>query len=138
MLLGFKKSFAKPILQGSKVFTIRNQRKLEPKIGETLYMYTGLRTKDCNKITDKHKLVSIQLVDLYFSIDEEGNGWVDIIVDGRMLKNYEMQEFSKMDGFTDLKDFSDYWLENVKPNRLGIKYHEAEDMIIYHWTDLKL
>lgn len=41
MLLGFKPRFIDPIQIGTKVFTMRAKRKNKPKIGETLYMYTG-------------------------------------------------------------------------------------------------
>lgn len=136
MLLGFKKLFKQPILDGTKKFTIRERRKIEPKIGETLYMYTGLRTKDCEKISDEHKLVSIQIVDL---IVIKGNGHitVDVAVDARILSDEEIEHFVVADGFTDPIDFAEYWLAGVKPYPDGTAVAERHDLIMHHWTDLK-
>ena len=45
MLIGFKKQFAHLVEFGEKTQTIRVFPKRVPKIGETAYLYTGLRTK---------------------------------------------------------------------------------------------
>jgi hypothetical protein len=49
-LLNFKKQFAKLIIEGKKHQTIRQARKHPIKKGDTLFLYTGLRTKYCKKI----------------------------------------------------------------------------------------
>lgn len=136
MLLGFKKRFKQPILDGTKKFTIRERRKIEPKIGETLYMYTGLRTSDCEKISDKHKLVSIQIVDLIV-IKVNGHITVDVAVDARILSDEEIEHFVVADGFTDPLDFADYWLEGARTYPDGTAVAERHDLIMHHWTDLR-
>lgn len=52
MLLGFKERFVTPITSGRKDQTIRLERadRKRPTVGETLYLYTGLRTKHCRRI----------------------------------------------------------------------------------------
>ena len=50
MLLGFKKIYVDKIKDGSKTTTIRTLRKIKPKIGEKIFMYSGLRTSNCQKI----------------------------------------------------------------------------------------
>jgi hypothetical protein len=62
MLLGFYKQFVSPIEIGTKVFTLRKRRKVRPKVGETLYMYTGGYNSTRTLISNKEKLMSIQNV----------------------------------------------------------------------------
>lgn len=157
MLLGFKKQFAPKILDGSKKFTIRNPRKREPKIGEQLHMYTGLRTKFTEKITSEHTLKGIQLVEILvirtvkrddikrdYSIELK----TLIVVDGHPLKKEEYLPFVNADGFYSIAEFTDYWLgdkpeksqhfqEGQKEPILSKWMVHKKDLIMYHWTDLR-
>jgi len=49
-LLNFQKQFAPDVESGKKKQTIRSPRKHPIKEGETLYLYTGLRTKQARKL----------------------------------------------------------------------------------------
>jgi hypothetical protein len=133
MLLGFKKQFEKPIQIGTKVFTLRKRRKVRPKIGEQLHMYTGLRTKRCELISNKDKLISIQNVRLMITNINPTTGargtFVEIFVDRRRLTVPEVEQFVKYDGFRSVREWADYWLEGK--DRTGAL------MELYHWTDLK-
>lgn len=53
--LSFQKQFGPKILDGSKTFTLRELRKdgRDPKTGQTLFLFTGQRTKQCKKIGEK-------------------------------------------------------------------------------------
>ena len=144
MLLGFKKRFAGPILSGMKPFTLRGvDRKPTPKIGETLHMYTGLMTKNCELITKKEKLVSLQscyvAIEAYLTNDKKYWYLVSITIDDRKLSLYEVQDFVLLDGFTDIPDFAEYWLNSsgVKSKKLQMRKCSGF-MNIYHWTDLRL
>jgi|GEM_PF-6290795 len=137
MLLGFKKQFAPKILDGSKKFTIRNPRKVEPKLGEQLHMYTGLRNKSCEKITSEHTLKSIQLLDLIILKRPDGSGWMDVHVDGKEIEQIDFNRLISADGFDSIPDFVSYWLSGIKADKDGIFYMEAEGLIMYHWTGLK-
>ena len=66
-LLGFKEQFAEKILDGTKKHTMRNPRKIPIQAGDTLYMYTGLRTKDCKHICNKTcvRVAKIQKVSMH-------------------------------------------------------------------------
>jgi hypothetical protein len=147
MLLGFKKRFAEPIQIGTKVHTIRSRRKIPAKIGEPLYMYTGLRTNKCELITNKEKLVSKQKVWVkitfwrndFFHIKE-----VKVCIDGRQLSWAEVLLFVQYDGFDTPFDFAIFWLKDYKKefkpsgvqgNRAFMKKAWSKDL--YHWTDLK-
>jgi hypothetical protein len=50
--INFKKEFAEKVKDGSKRQTIRPVRKNPIKKGDTLYLYTGMRTKNCRKLKD--------------------------------------------------------------------------------------
>ncbi len=51
-LLGFQKQFAPLVESGKKRQTIRPYRKdgRDPKVGDMLYFYSGLRTNSCRKL----------------------------------------------------------------------------------------
>jgi len=160
MLLGFKKQFVTKILDGSKKFTIRNVRKVEPKIGDQLHMYTGLRTKYCEKISSEHTLKGIQLVDIFIqrranptiitdsAIKLQQYYTIDIKVDNWILTDSEILNFVISDGFESEIQFADYWIkeagEVTKQFREGVKepimilsYVSEFGLIMYHWTDLR-
>lgn len=135
MLLGFKKRFVEPIQIGTKVFTMRGKRKVEPKVGETLFMYSGLRTRECVKIGDKERLISKQQAKLYMQKTKyQNNIWINI--DGRRLTEAEIDEFVRFDGFKDRGDFIDYWMKSS-----GVKNSPVMRcggvMQLFHWTDLR-
>ena len=52
--LNFQKQFADAVESGEKCQTIRAFRKdgRDPKPGQTLYLYTGMRTKVCRKLRE--------------------------------------------------------------------------------------
>lgn len=52
-LLNFELRFAGLIESGEKRQTIRAQRKYPIKAGDKLYLYTGVRTKNCRKLKTK-------------------------------------------------------------------------------------
>lgn len=135
MLLGYKPRFVDPILIGTKVHTMRKPRKVKPKIGETLHMYTGLRTAHCKLITKKEKLISVQKAQVHIKrIKLKGNGYTyqcAIKVDGKRLSPVEGVELIKFDGFKSTLDFCEFWFANVKGNTI------KETLDLYHWTDLK-
>ena len=91
-LLGFKKQFAPLVESGAKRQTIRAKRRdgRNPHPGDTLYLYTGLRTKQCRKIgtaicTDVREVVIA------------GN-WP--ILSGRHLLMAEANDLAIKDGFS--------------------------------------
>lgn len=124
MLLGFKKRFVEPINKGTKIHTFRGEPKRMPKPGETLHMYTGLRTKHCELIGKDKTLKSKQKLLIFFEADKP-----EIFVDGKRLWWYEREEMYVNDGFADEADFIAYW----NPEREEKQF----EGIIFHWTDLK-
>jgi len=137
MLLGFKKRFAPNIINGSKIHTLRNARKVEPKIGELLYMYTGLRTRNCELIRKDLTLKSIQQVEIVFywgSYDRHGNEKESeshhpvIWVDHEHLTDDQINDFFVNDGFKDESDFVNFW--DLKKGS-----DVVAELQMFHWTD---
>lgn len=139
MLLGFKKRFVMPIKIGTKVHTMRKKPKREPKIGETLYMYTGLRTTHCEFITDKETLISKQKVRVVINrkpIDKMRliHAYsMQLKIDGRELKGQDLDRFVRFDGFENVTDFCKFWFIGEKKTTRKV----GGIMTLYHWTDLR-
>lgn len=89
-LLGYKKQFAHLVELGEKRQTIRALRKRPFKVGDRLYHYTGLRTKECRKLLES----DCTDVDNIF-IDEKG----DVYINGRCLYESAKESFAYADGF---------------------------------------
>lgn len=104
-LLGFKKQFIDKILSGEKRSTIRKYRKdaKNPHPGQTLYLYSGLRTKSCRKLKE---VVCKSVSSIY--IDRNGYN-IDVTVE---LKDYDALSIAilaQSDGFDTITDFFDFF-----------------------------
>lgn len=133
MLLGFKKRFKEPILIGTKVHTIRKRRKIQPNIGETIHMYSGLRTKYSEFICNNEKLLGKQNIRIII-YKNDNDTIVKIWVDRSELNMKQKEQLALFDGFTSLMDFADYWLTDEKGKK---KNRTGALMQLFHWTDLK-
>jgi hypothetical protein len=100
--IGFKKQLAPKVLSGEKPFTLRALRKdgRDPKAGQTLYMFTGLRTKQCKRIAEKpcRFAVTVKL------------SWHSIMIPtiGTLNQIEELELFSKLDGFQNYLEFCQF------------------------------
>lgn len=98
MLVGFKKQFVRDVLwpgRGGKRQTIRALRKRPFRVGDSLQLYTGLRTKNCQKLgdavcTDLHGVTI---------------GAMTVIVGGLYLNDYQIDQLACADGFDSAEDF---------------------------------
>lgn len=88
-LYNFKPQFAPWILDGSKRHTIRPERRNPDKPGNTVYLYTGLRTRKCTRLLVAECVAVRPVV-----IDTEG-----IHIDGDTLSRSEANELAYIDGF---------------------------------------
>lgn len=70
--LSFMSRFAPLVESGQKRQTIRKVRKRPIKVGDTLYLYTGMRTKKCRKLGE---VVCSEVFGI--EIDEYGCLWRD-------------------------------------------------------------
>lgn len=156
MLLGFKKRFIDPIKIGTKVHTLRRNPKRKPKIGETLHMYSGLRTKYTEHISSSEKLISYQKawIKVVWQTKPDGSYRLlklKVCIDGKAIGEYDsidvlpfegagynLHRFVQFDGFIDFIDFVDFWIDPYKKQtrKPGV-YKLVQSMNLYHWTDLR-
>ena len=101
--LSFKSKFAPLIRSGKKPFTLRALRKdgRDPKGGDALYFYTGMRTKACRKIRRPNYCLWAKEVYLLYGLIQV-DGWPVIILP------YHLDNFAKLDGFKDYARFCEF------------------------------
>jgi hypothetical protein len=118
-LLGFKSQFAPLVESGTKRQTIRAKRRdgKDPRVGETLYLYTGLRTKQCRKLGEE----------ICKSVEEIIIDYNGINVSGKWLSISERDALAQADGFPSFQDMKKFFqkkpgLEDEFSGRLLIKW----------------
>jgi hypothetical protein len=97
--LNFKRRFVAPIESGRKRQTIRKIRKRPFRTGDTLYLFTGMRTAKCRRL-GTHRCISVHDV----TIAHE-----HIELEGRMLTLKETAELAQADGFASPEEFLDFF-----------------------------
>ena len=102
--LNYQKQFADDVESGKKRQTVRAFRKdgRDPKPGQTLFHYTGMRTKACRKLREDECKSTIPI-----SIDTH-----IIAFDGVPLSWTEMEKTARADGFESFYDLRDFFWEN--------------------------
>jgi ASCH domain len=108
MLLGFKNRFASLICAGLKTHTIRAKRKIRPRVGEIIYCYTGLRTKQAMAL-GCWPCVGVQDI----TIEPHSHRVLLIKIDGVELQPDEALEFARRDGFrgpNPLVEMQNFWV----------------------------
>lgn len=107
-LLGFKKRFAPKVRNGRKRQTIRTYRKYPIVPGETLYLYTGLRTKYSEKLKEvRCKAVYNITISFYNNYVSYENEIYSCYIDNPK----ELNRFAKQDGFLHWSDMRDFWIQ---------------------------
>ena len=93
----FQKQFVASITEGTKTGTIRKERKdkrCPADKGDTLTLYTGMRTKHCALIAEV-ECISVKS----FMIHQGLNKQITCYKDGRPIKNQELETLAIADGF---------------------------------------
>ena len=130
MILSFKKQFAEPILNGSKIHTIRHDSKNRWKEGNKIHFATDVRTKNQVQFHES-TCVSVQRISIFkvanistpYSVKSKGvNRQVEI--DGNIINCSEIVELSLKDGFKSTDDFFEWFSEDFEGK-------------LIHWTDKK-
>ena len=106
-LYNFKARFAPRILDGSKTHTIRPMRAIADKPGNTLHLYTGLRTKSA-RLLMRVECVRIEAIEID-ACGHECNCDPMIAIDGVELSESEREAFAIRDGFENADDFMNFW-----------------------------
>lgn len=101
-MLNFQKQFVDPIRRGVKAHTIRADRAIPIKPGDSLYLYCGARTKACFRILEQPVTCTrTQRI----AIPSARR----IIVDGEPLDIGEMNSLAEADGFATLNAMMAFW-----------------------------
>ena len=98
MLLGFKRRFAPFVEDGSKTHTIRSNRKVRPKVGDTCHCYVDPRQKSM-RLLGRFECVRVQDIEIGFRrvSEEVEQGYIKL--DGCPLDSQECDLFAWRDGF---------------------------------------
>lgn len=115
--LNFKKQFVPMVESGRKNCTIRMRGKRQARPGDTLYLFTGMRTQQCERI----KNVTCKLA-VPMDIDTKTGGITQVGPDYVM---WSIKELAIADGFATVDEFFAFFRETY-----GDALHE---MILYGW-----
>ena len=119
MILGFKKQFVQPIMEGTKIHSIREDKHRRWKAEMKIHFATGVRTKNYNQFKQA-VCVSIQEIEIIRKSDYLNETVVKI--DSVQLTEKQVQMLAWNDGFENLIDFWTWFSEDFKG-------------VIIHWTD---
>jgi len=101
----FKAQFALLVESGVKPHTVRPKRKHPTKVGDTLYLYTGMRTKAC-RLLKTAICTRIRPIKVEFYPRR-------VTLDGKVLSRTEATELALRDGFdapeSDYRMFWFFW-----------------------------
>lgn len=128
MILNFTKRFADDVEHARKTQTFRVDRadNYVAKIDETLYLWTGLRTKGARPLG--HGTCTFSAPTL---ISKHG-----IYLAGRTLSVREAEEFAKLDGFSDPRDMC-FFLFGVHDPKGSYGIDKLKGNT-YRWTHRKI
>lgn len=102
--IDFDPRFEVAIREGWKTQTIRKPRERNPRPGDMLQLYTGMRTADCRRICQDVRCTDVLSVEITFGDD----GGIDrIVTDGVPVK--DLDAFAVRDGFTDSDDMAAFF-----------------------------
>jgi len=115
----FQPRFVEPIREGRKTHTLRDGRKRHARIGETVQLYQGMRTRECQKIGEGicDRIVSVRLT---FAPRPMVQFWpVCELRPGAYARVSEIDpkrrpadEFARSDGFEDFDDLARFWMHD--------------------------
>lgn len=123
MVIGFKPQFKKPILQGSKKHTIREDKNDRWKPGMKIHFATGVRTRLYHQFYEGSCKSTQRINIIYDNIPPMGNV-VNVLIDERQISWKELETLAVNDGFEDVSDFLNWFNEDFEGK-------------IIHWTDLR-
>jgi len=107
--LNFKAQWADKVESGEKPHTIRAWRKRPIKVGDRLYLYTGMRTKACRKLGES---VCISALPVRLWRNATDKRLTLFYLDDDTLGHYTAAQIAKRDGFNSLPELFDFFLPN--------------------------
>lgn len=95
----FHEQFADAIRGGTKRQTVRVYRRRNPRPGEKLQLYTGLRRRTCRKLIEKDPICQ-RVDEIEIEISPAISAKVaSIVINGIPLSQKEIGDFARADGF---------------------------------------
>lgn len=104
----FKDQFADKVLNGSKPFTIRKKRKRPTVKGDKLFLYVGMRTRNCCQLMET---TAKEVIPIKITRD-------DIYLDGQVLFESMKEGFARLDGFRNYTEFLNFHKPNFNSEEL--------------------
>jgi hypothetical protein len=100
--LNFQTQFAPKVLAGLKPFTLRAPRQdgRDPKMGDRLYLFTAMRTKQCKKFAEKTCHFSAMIRLQYC--------WISIPGYRPITDRDQLEIFARADGFESYQAFCQF------------------------------
>ena len=100
--LNFKRRFVEPIQQRRKRHTIRANRKVPIRPGDELYLYCGMRTKECFPILEgPQQCTKVDVI----NIEENGS----VAINCNWLAPDERERLAEADGFENFTEMMLFW-----------------------------
>lgn len=127
--LNFQRRFVLKILGGVKRHTIRAKRKIPIKPGDRLFLFSGMRTKQCERVANVtcskveriRILVDPRQVQIAWDVTpgrhNPGGVWC------RDLSEFEIEKLAKADGFDSADEFFTFFKEAHGPVFQGHLIH---------------
>jgi uncharacterized protein YqfB (UPF0267 family) len=120
MVLGFKKQFVPLILNGTKIHTIREDKKNRWKVGMTIHMATGVRTKEYNQFATA-KVTKIEHIEIKWILPSKASTalnsrGVQVYINDKniTLECEKIDALVKNDGFNSRSDFFEWFNQDFK------------------------
>ncbi len=128
-LLGFKKRYVEPIQAGTKIHTFRVDRKIPVKVGDALYLYCGLRTKNCFRILPPDtRSLPIRCVRVEpMTITE-----FSVKIRGKIIFSEQCNELARNDGFANFEEMFQFFKDRVPITGQLIFWKEPKRL---YWED---
>lgn len=96
----FKAMFAGQVSALTKRHTIRGDRRRHARPGESVQLYTGMRTRECRKLVDPDPICSrVRPIAILTVLSPHLDLIGAIVIDGRSLGSEEIERFAQADGF---------------------------------------
>lgn len=106
--LNFKAKWIPLILSGAKRQTIRETRKVPIKMGDTLYLYTGQRTKTSTLLLTT-ECVEVKKIELYIVCCPTERR---VKIGNFILSREAKEQLAKDDGFNSFNEFWDFFFHD--------------------------
>ena len=95
----FQEQFVDAVTGGTKCQTVRGYRRRNPRIGEKLQLYTGLRRRTCRKLIEKDPICT-RVDEIEIEISQTISAKIaSIVINGIPLSEKEIGDFARADGF---------------------------------------